>query len=197
MPVKERVPSYNTKKISQADYLSLEKEALEKSEYYKGEIFAMAGASARHNKIFSNLFGNLFAELKGRPCQPYGSDLRIHIPENTLYTYPDISIICGDIVSSQLDEDTAIKPTALIEILSTATKDYDRGTKFKLYRDIPTLLEYILVDSESVSIEVFRKNSSAHWELEEYKTLEEIMIIGCVGINMLLSEIYDGTKLEI
>ena len=133
--------------------------------------------------------------LKGKPCKPYRSDLRIHIPENTLYTYPDISIICGEIVSAKTDEDTATLPTVLIEILSTATKNYDRGGKFILYRDIPTLKEYILIDSESIRIETYRINGQAHWELEEYKSIDNTLAIPTVNLLLPLNEIYEGTKL--
>ena len=127
--------------------------------------------------------------------QPYSSDQRIHIPSNTLFTYPDISIICGDIVSSGEDNDTAIQPSVLIEILSPATRDYDRGTKFKLYRDIPSLKEYLLVDSEAVNVEIFRINETGHWQLDEYTKPEEFLILNTVGFQMKLDEVYQGTKL--
>src|SRR5438105_4521532 len=143
MEIREPLTVYNKKKLTIEEYLQFEKDSVEKHEYFHGEIFAMAGAGILHNKIFSNLFIDLGIRLKGNRCQPYGSDLRIHIPDNTLFTYPDISIICGDIVTSEMDSDSAIKPTALFEILSPSTKSYDRGEKFKLYRDIPTLKEYI------------------------------------------------------
>ncbi len=155
----------------------------------------MAGANARHNVIFSNLFGELAYRLKGKPCRPYGSDLRIHIPENTLFTYPDISIICGEIVSSKMDLDTAIQPTVLIEILSPSTKVYDRGGKFILYRDIPALREFIIIDSESISIEAFRINKEGNWELHDYRSIEDTLTIPTVGVSLLLKEIYSGTKL--
>jgi len=155
----------------------------------------MAGAGPRHNVIFSNLFGELAHRLKGKPCRPYGSDLRIHIPENTLYTYPDISIICGDIVPSKTDPDTAVQPTVLIEILSPSTKNYDRGGKFILYRDIPTLREFIVIDSESVSVEAFRINKNNHWELEDYRSMEETLTIPIVDVSISLKELYEGTKL--
>ncbi|MBC7886417.1 MAG: Uma2 family endonuclease [Ferruginibacter sp.] len=173
----------------------MEYTAEQKHEYYNGEIFAMAGASPRHNILFSNLFGQLASRLRGHPCRPYGSDLRIHIPENTLFTYPDISIICGDILNSGEDNDTAIRPSVLIEILSPATRDYDRGTKFKLYRDIPTLKEYVLVDSESVNVEIFRINEEGHWQLDEYSKPNEFLTIKTVGFQLELHEVYQGTKL--
>lgn len=116
------------------------------------------------------------------------------IPENTLFTYPDISVYCRDIDDS-IDEDTIVNPTVLIEILSPSTRSYDRGEKFMLYRDIPTLREYILVDTDSVRVEVYRINNSGHWELEEYKQLAEQLVIPVLGFSIPLSDIYDRTRL--
>ena len=193
--VREPLVAYNKTVLSQEEYLEWEKAADRKHEFFKGEIFAMSGASPRHNKIFSNLFIALGISLQGKPCQPYGSDMRIHIPENTLYTYPDISIFCSELISSDVDEDTVILPTVIIEILSKSTKNYDRGEKFKLYRDIPSLKEYHLVDSESVLVEAFRINLSGKWELEETKSADGIFSIPAIDIKIPLKDIYSGTKL--
>ncbi|MCH5716559.1 Uma2 family endonuclease [Niabella hibiscisoli] len=178
-----------------AEYLAMEKESDTKHEFFQGEIFAMAGAGGKHNVISKNVLGELYISLKGKRCQPYGSDLRIHIPQNTLYTYPDISIFCGDFISSQEDDDTMILPVVLIEILSPSTKNYDRGGKFKLYRDIPSLKEYILIDSESVNIEVFGINTGGHWELEEYKKLADHLILPSVDVTIPVHDVYNGTHL--
>ena len=121
--------------------------------------------------------------------------MRIHIPENTLFTYADISIFCDGIIQTDLDENTVVRPTILLEILSPSTKDYDRGGKFILYRDIPTLREFILIDSESISIEAFRINANGHWELEEYKRLSETLKLPSVNVSVPLSEIYEGTNI--
>ena len=195
MEVNEPAVAYSKQKMSIQEYLEFEKNSIDKHEYYRGEIFIRAGAMPKHNVIFKNVFGSVAMHLKGKSCQPYGSDLRINIPENTLFTYPDISIICGDIVTSEHDEDTATQPIVLIEILSKRTKDYDRGSKFKLYRDIPTLKEYILIDSESISIEAFSINQNNHWELKEYKTVENTLSIATIDFQLPLIEIYEGTKL--
>lgn len=195
MEVNEPAVAYSKQKMSIQEYLEFEKNSIDKHEYYRGEIFIRAGAMPKHNVIFKNVFGSVAMHLKGKSCQPYGSDLRINIPENTLFTYPDISIICGDIVTSEHDEDTATQPVVLIEILSKSTKDYDRGSKFKLYRDIPTLKEYILIDSESISIEAFSINQNNHWELKEYKTVENTLSIATIDFQLPLIEIYEGTKL--
>jgi Uma2 family endonuclease len=195
MDVREPMTVYNKRKLTVEEYLQFEKESDQKHEYFEGEIFLRAGAGARHNVIFKNLFRDLATILRGKPCQPYGSDMRIHIPENTLFTYPDISIICGDIIPSDKDEDTLIRPSVLIEILSPSTKNYDRIEKFRLYRDIPTLREYLMIDSVTVGIEAFRLNAQSHWELEEYKTINETLSISTVDIALPLKEIYEGTKL--
>jgi Uma2 family endonuclease len=196
MEVRDPLVLYNKSKFSAEEYLAFEKEAAEKHEFYQGEIFAMAGADARHNVIFSNLFGELAYKLKGKPCRPYGSDMRIHIPENTLFTYPDISIICGEIVPSPIDPDTATQPVVLIEILAPSTRNYDQGGKFKLYRAIPTLKEYIIIDSQSICIEAFRINARGHWELEEYRSLQQTFSIPSLAIAIPMKDIYDRTRLE-
>src|SRR5690554_2157807 len=195
MEVWDPIVVYNKSKFTVEEYFRFEKESLEKHEYFNGEIFAMAGASRRHNIIFSNIFRELAYHLKGQPCRPYGSDLRIHIPENNLFTYPDISVICGDIIPSEIDADTALLPTVLIEILSPATKDYDRGGKFRLYRDIPPLKEYALIDSEAIDVEIFRMNPRGNWELEEHRSIEDIWAMPTVGFSLPLKEVYEGTKL--
>lgn len=180
--------------ISEPDYLNAERKAFEKHEYYKGEIFAMRGALLAHNEIFSNLFVGLGAQLKGKSCKPYGSDLRIHIPVNTLYTYPDICIICGKVETTDDQFDTATNPSVIIEILSQSTKDYDKGSKFTLYRAIDTLKEYILVDSTNISVEKFIRNTDNSWHFTEYKLLTDIFAISTVDISITLADIYEGVK---
>mgnify|MGYP000993838286 CR=1 FL=1 len=126
---------------------------------------------------------------------PYGGDLRVHIPENTIYTYPDISIVCRDILEDHIPTNSTINPTVIIEILSPSTKTYDRGDKFRLYRDIPLLKVYILIDSESISVEAFRLNKQNHWELEELRKADEKLMIQSVELSVLLKENYSETKL--
>jgi len=195
MEIREPAVAYGKEKISIEEYLEMENAAVEKHEYYRGEIFAMSGAKVPHNIITKNLLGNLFNKLKGKGCQPYGSDTRIHISSNTLFTYPDISIICGEVITLNDDDYNVLNPTAIIEVLSKSTKNYDRGEKFKLYRDIPTLKEYILADSESVHIEVFRLNEKSHWELEEYNSINDLLYLKVIEEKFPLSEIYEGVKM--
>src|SRR6266487_1021959 len=191
MEIREPAIAYGKQKISIAEYLQKENASLEKHEYFKGEVFTMAGAKVPHNIIARNLLVILTQKLKGKTCQPFNSDQRIHVEKNTLFTYPDISIICGDIITLNNDEYNVLNPSVIIEVLSSSTKNYDRGEKFKLYRDIPTLKEYILADSESVNIEIFRFNANSHWELEEYSKPDENLLIHTIDTFLLLTEIYE------
>jgi len=178
--------------ITAEKYLELEREALNKHEYYLGEIFAMSGASFRHNVIFKNTYIKLGIKLKGKPCQPYGNDLRVHAPKNSLYTYPDISIICGKPEMTDSTMDTVTNPSVIIEILSKSTMDYDRGQKFALYRDIDSLMEYVLIDSLSVRVEKYTKNADGSWTLRDYKDISDTFTIKTINEPMQLSEIYEG-----
>lgn len=196
MEVREPAVVYGKKNFSIAEYLEIEQEASDKHEYYRGEMFAMAGAGPKHNIIFKNIFRELAYTLKGKPCQPYGSDQRIHIPENGLFTYPDISIMCGDIDTSKEDKDSIIHPVMIFEILSPSTRDYDRGSKFTFYRAIATLKEYILVDSDSISVEVFRLNENRFWQLEEYNQMNQSLQLQTLGFSIPISEIYDGVNIS-
>lgn len=190
--VKEPVPQYNF--ISAEDYLERERAATEKHEYYKGEVFAMSGASLEHVIITRNVIVELANKLKGKSCQPFGSDLRIHIPPNTLFTYPDISIICGKPVLTDDQFDTATNPTVLIEILSPSTRNYDMGIKFKLYRDIPTLQEYILVDSENVYVEKHVRQADHTWLLSELKNRQDLLQIEALQVAVSLTDVYEDVS---
>jgi Uma2 family endonuclease len=192
--VKEPAPKYNY--ISQEEYLEMERVADEKHEYYKGEVFAMSGATWEHNVIVKNINTIILPFLKGKSCNMFGSDLRIHIPENTLYTYPDFSIICGNPETTSKENDTVIQPSVIIEVLSKSTKDYDRGTKFNLYRSIKTLKEYILVDSTSVSVELFTRLEDNSWHLTEYKELTATFHISTIDLTLCLKDIYDDVRFE-
>lgn len=200
--VREPIAVYGKKRFTEEEYLELERAATERHEFNKGEIFemhghgellAMSGAARPHNEIFSNLFGEITIQLKGKECRPFGPDMRMYIPENTLYTYPDISIYCQSQTVGP-DDDNATNPTVIIEILSPSTRNYDIGGKFELYRDIPTLKEYILADTKTIRVYAFRINEDGHWELEEYRTLAGILHIRCLDILIPVTEIYDKVK---
>jgi len=192
--VNEPTTEYKKRHFTVAEYLEMEKTSQEKHEYFQGEIFSMAGASTNHNEIFSNLFLEIGGKLKGKQCRPYGSDLRTHIVANGLFTYPDISIYCNGLSQSNIDAESFVEPTVIIEILSPSTKDYDRGHKFDLYKDIPTLKEYILIDSEAILVEVFYLTGNSNWELIEYKEISNSLKFATMGFEIALSDIYNHVR---
>ena len=114
-------------KLTAAEYLAIERRAETKSEFYKGEMFAMAGASRDHNRVKSNLEFQLNVRINGGPCQTFSSDQRVMVPDTGLYTYPDILIVCGPEEFDPLDKDTLVNPTAVVEVLSPSTERYDQG----------------------------------------------------------------------
>jgi Uma2 family endonuclease len=195
MDIKEPAISYNKKRYSIEEYLEMENASVEKHEYYQGEIFAMAGVKMPHNHITSNLLGDLTSALKGKSCKPFGGDTRVHIEKNSLFTYPDITIICGEVITLNDDDFNVLNPSIIFEVLSPSTRSYDRGEKFSLYRDIPTLREYILVDSESVQVEAYYINESGVWALKEYENPDEVLEIPTIQVSVSLKDIYEGVSL--
>ena len=121
--------------------------------------------------------------------------MRVHIEKNTLFTYPDISVVCGPPEFLNNDEWNLLNPTVLFEVLSPSTKNYDRGEKFRLYRDIPALKEYVMVDPEAIIVEAYAINKQGNWELKEHKNITETLQLKSIKVSLPLLEIYDGTKI--
>lgn len=178
------------KTFTESEYLELERKADFKSEYYNGEIFAMAGATLIHNKIVSNLIFLFNQFLKDKPCDVYPSDLRLQVEKSGLYTYPDITIVCGKTELLDNKFDTLKNPTVLIEVLSDSTEKYDRGQKFSFYREIPSLKEYILVSSKTMKIEKFKRLEDGNYlyiESNEHQPFP----IDSIDMNLNLEDVYN------
>jgi Uma2 family endonuclease len=178
------------KTFTESEYLELERNADFKSEYYNGEIFAMAGATLIHNKIVSNLIFLFNQFLKDKPCDVYPSDLRLQVEKSGLYTYPDITIVCGKTELLDNKFDTLKNPTVLIEVLSDSTEKYDRGQKFSFYREIPSLKEYILVSSKTMKIEKFKRLEDGNYlyiESNEHQPFP----IDSINMNLNLEDVYN------
>lgn len=185
--VKEPAVKYNY--ISPREYLVAERIATEKHAYFKSEVVAMSGASKEHNIIAKNFNTLVLPFLKGKNCDMFGSDLRVHLPENSLYTYPDFTTIYGEWETVDSKKDTVMNPSLIVEILSKSTRDYDRGTKFNLYRSSKTLKVYIVIDSLTVSVEIFTRQNDERWVLSEHKTLSDHFTIATIGLSLQLKDI--------
>lgn len=186
MGLPQRVP-----RLTPVEYLARERAATYRSEYFDGEMFAMAGGSPRHSLIKVNVTGELRARLKGSPCTAYDSDLRILVSRTGLYTYPDASVICGPLEFEDEHRDTVANPTLLVEVLSESTEAYDRGKKFGHYRQIPALREYLLVSQEEPKIERFLRNQDGTWTLTEAAGLDATLPLPSLNVEISLREIYD------
>lgn len=176
--------------LTAADYLRLERAAEGKSEFYRGEMFAMAGASREHNLMVGNLVTSLNLQLRDRDCQVYPSDMRVKVSPTGLYTYPDVSVACENPEFEDNQGDTLLNPQVLVEILSDSTEAYDRGPKFEQYRQLASLHDYLLIAQDRFHVEHFELQSSGSWLLREYKLPTDVVHLASVNCRIPLSDIY-------
>ncbi len=182
--------------ISPEEYFRMEESAEVKSEYFRGEVFAMTGASYRHNVIMVNLVSDLDSLLEGGDCVVFSSDMKVRAEKNMHFVYPDVSVVCGDIQFEEGRDDTVVNPAAVFEVLSKSTMDYDRGSKFKAYRKIPSLRDYVLVDQYCCGVEHFFKAPEGRWVLEEFYRLEDVLHVRSLNADLPLRRIYKRLKME-
>ncbi|TAN51374.1 MAG: Uma2 family endonuclease [Methylococcaceae bacterium] len=180
--------------IDRAEYLRLDAASPVKHEFYRGEIFAMAGGTFSHAKISLNISSHLHALLRGNPCRPMNSDMRVATPSG-LDTYPDVSVYCHE--PELADNDcTLLNPVLIVEVLSPGTRSYDRGDKFMLYRSMPSLRDYLLVESESVFVEHYQRIGPHEWHLHEYQQSSDVLDLASIGQTLEIARFYDGLGLS-
>lgn len=178
------------KYYSHQEYLELEEASEYKNEYYKGEIFALAGGSSNHNRIIRNLSSELHFALKNTQCEIFINEIRVWIETRDLFSYPDIAVVCNNVEYYPDRNDTIINPLIIVEVLSESTENYDRGNKFLFYRDLPTFQEYILIDQKSYHIEQFYIGSEGKWQLTEYNDVNEILKFSKIKVEIPLKDIF-------
>ncbi len=182
--------------ITPEEYLERERLAEYKSEYYRGEVFAMAGASLRHGRIVRNLAGELFQQLKNKKWEVFTSDLRLRVTATGLYTYPDVVVICGEPEVADDQKDTVVNPAIVIEVLSDSTKDYDRGQKFEHYRGIPSLREYLVIAQDHPHAEHYIRQPENRWLLSETANLSDTLHLPAIDCTLPLAAIYDKVDFQ-
>jgi Uma2 family endonuclease len=180
--------------ITPQEYLALERQAEYKSEYFAGEVFAMAGASRAHNLIAFNVAGELRTQLRGGPCEAYVGDMRLQVSETGLYTYPDLVVVCGEPRFEDAQLDTLLNPTLIIEILSPSTEAYDRGQKFAHYRRLESLQQYVLIAQDRMHVECFTRRADQQWLLSEATEPEGVVDLASAGFRLMLSDVYDRVE---
>jgi Uma2 family endonuclease len=178
--------------LTPAEYLAFERQQSDtRHEYLDGQITAMGGASREHNLIVGNAFASLHVQLRGRGCEVYSNDMRVHIPATGLYTYPDLAALCEAPVFEGDQFDTLLNPSVIIEVLSASTEAYDRGVKFAHYRSIESLQAYVLIAQDRPHIELFERGAGGRWVLSEAKGLDGRLELASLGCVLELSEVYE------
>lgn len=176
------------------EYLARERVAEYKSEFYNGEIFAMTGGTPTHNLVSVNISSRLRAGLRGSGCRPFSSDQRIRIPANGLSTYPDVTVVCGELQLDDRDKDAITNPIVVFEVLSKSTERYDRGRKFDLYRELDSLKEYVLVSQSEAQVERFLRQDDGNWLLTILKGADAVLEFASINVSLTLSEIYEDVE---
>jgi Uma2 family endonuclease len=180
--------------LTEEEYLALERAAECRSEYVAGEMFAMAGACRRHNRIVTNLVFALDSQLRTRPCNVYSNDMRVKVQRTGLFTYPDVVVTCGEEQFADGENDVLLNPSVLIEVLSDSTEAYDRGKKFENYQGIESLKEYLLVSQNSERVEQFVRQSGKNWIYSENHEPGDIIRIQSVECELRLGDVYSKVE---
>ena len=170
------------------EYLARERKSVQKHEYFRGGVFAMAGASTNHNRLVRNVLTQLDSQLRGTDCEVFPSDLRLRCPAG-LFTYPDLQVGCGPPDYFDDHQDTVTNPRLIVEVLSKSTERYDRGQKFEFYRDIVSLAEYVLVSYREHLIERFVRQAHG-WLLSEAKGSGATIELAAISCTLQLADTY-------
>jgi len=177
--------------MTYAEYLAAEATSDVRHEYLNGEVWAMAGGTPEHGALALAIGGELRGALRGKPCRVYSSDVRVRVSDTGLSTYPDVSVVCGQLETAPDDKDAITNPVVLVEVLSDTTEAYDRGAKAAHYRRTPSLREYVLVSQAEPLVEVFRRAESGRWELLEARPGETIEIAS-LGVRLDVGTVYSN-----
>jgi Uma2 family endonuclease len=177
-------------RISVEEYLRLEETAETKHEYVGGNVIALAGATEEHNRIVANLIREVGSFLKGKLCDIFPSDLRVTTPAGISYFYPDATVVCGEAQMQAGVFDTSQNPVVIFEVISGGTEDIDRGYKFFYYQQIPSLQEYILIDSRQYAIEAIRRKDNDTWKFEKLSPAAGQLQLKSIDCTLSFTDIY-------
>ena len=183
------------KKLTEAEYLAIERAAEFRSEFYDGEMFAMSGATYGHNRVKDNLARQLGNRLEGGPCFVMVSDMRVQVSRAGAYTYPDIVIVCGEPQFADEKQDTLLNPVVIFEVLSPTTETFDRRGKFRRYKKLESLKEYVLVAQDEVLCERFVRQPNGSWLLTEFDDPAGEFALASVPVLVPVADIYRGVDL--
>jgi Uma2 family endonuclease len=180
--------------LTAQEYLARERLADFRSEFCRGEMFAMAGASWEHTLIKDNLAREAGNQLKGGPCHALTSDLRVKVNATGLYTYPDMVVVCDEPQFEDEVMDTLLNPRVVVEVLSDSTEKYDRGIKFGHYRQVPSIQEYVLVAQDRPLLERYVRQADGSWVLTAFNDMTLVFAFGSIPVQVAMAEIYNRVE---
>lgn len=172
------------------EYLAFEETALEKHEYFNGEMYAMAGGSIAHSQVCGNAFAALHTALRGKECQAFESNLRVLVPRTGLFAYPDAMVVCEPLERVEGRTDTITNPKVIVEMLSDSTEAYDRGGKFRNYQSITSVEEYVLITQYGPTVDVFRPQADGGWLLTPASGMEAVATLHSIGCELQIADLY-------
>jgi Uma2 family endonuclease len=176
--------------LSPEEYLTIERNAEFKSEYFDGVAYAMAGGSERHNLIAANVIIALGVQLRDRPCRVYPSDLKVRVPNSKRFFYPDVSVICGETLFADEKKDVILNPVLVVEVLSESTEAFDRGKKFLSYQQIESVQEYLLMAQDEFVVEHYLRQEDG-WLYTKASGLDAALALPALNCRIALSDIYN------
>jgi len=174
-------------------YFAWEERQLEKHELIDGRVYVMSGGTQNHSAIAINFLLLVRSHLRGRQCRVFNSDVKVNILDTLNYTYPDLSVTCDD-----RDREHPLYityPCLIVEVLSESTEAYDRGKKFEKYRRNPNLMDYVLVSSEEMAIDIYHKNEAGDWLILSYRS-GDIVELGSIGLRVAIEQFYEEIIFE-
>ncbi len=182
------------------EYLAFERAAVERHEYFDGQIYAMSGVTRNHDRVVRSVYREFETKLSGRPCEYFTSNMRMKVSATGLYTYPDASALCGEPEFEDPEHvDVLLNPSVVVEVLSESTEGYDRGGKFAHYRRVPTLREYLLVAQNRVHAERYTPagDPDAPWVRLEYDAPDDAVELSSLGVAIRLGDLYERVEFPV
>lgn len=194
--IREPLSVYGKTRFTEQEYLDWSEKQEGLYEYRQGEIFAIQGESARHEGICFNMLYHLGAALRGKPCRPFGSKFRLKVAADELITYPDITVICGKEPRVKVKKELINEPVILAEVLSPSTRNYDRGDKFSAYQKIPSLQQFLAVESTVAKVYSYLRDENDQWTQHIYTQLDDSIKLNSIGIELSLEDVYEDIELD-
>ena len=184
------------RKLTEEEYLAIERTATSRSIFYRGEMYAMSGAKESHVLVVANLLANIWNQFEDRPCRVYASDMRVKNARTGSYFYPDVAALCEEPKFADSQSDTLVNPQVIIEVLSESTESFDRGGKFEDYQLLDSLDIYVLVAQDKPRVELYHKQADGSWNYTSKNQLSDVLSLHSIDVQISLDKIYAKVEFE-